>query len=113
MLVSRILGDKLSQLFLDVEGDVRIGPFIDCDACGRVLYEHVADPFRDPRTLDDPSHSLGDVKQLRATFGSDLNSLPAHVIRVVWERLIGVLRQLRYSKFAHRYGDPQCPRKRQ
>lgn len=110
---SRIFSDQLSQLCLDVVRDIGIGSLVDCHSGGRVLYEYVADAFCHTRTLDCLRHLVSDVQQLRSTFGPDLNRHPPHVIRVVWEGPIGALRQLSYSKSAHLYGDPQCPRKRQ
>jgi hypothetical protein len=46
--------------------------------------------------LDRLRHLVGDIQQLRATFGPDLNRYPAHVIRVVRGGLIGALHQLSY-----------------
>ena len=45
---SRILSDELSQLCLDVVGDIGIRSLVDRHSGGRVLDEYVADAFGHP-----------------------------------------------------------------
>ena len=96
MSKSGILPDELSQLCLDVVSNIGIGSLVDCHSGGRVLYEYVADAFCHPRMLDRLRHLVGDIQQLRAPFGPDLNRYPPHVIRVVRGGLTGGLHQLSY-----------------